>query len=266
VPRIYVDYTDLQGNTRVASYAVVDGVAQQPRLLLTVTQPYPNHNGGLVLFDRTGMLLVGLGDGGNAGDPQNLAQDLSSPLGKILRIDPRTGRPAPGNPYPQNRYVWALGLRNPWRFSFDTNGDLYLGDAGQRHEEEIDLVPPVWQRGANYGWSVYEGDERFKDDQQFTPGGPLIAPALAYLHDDGACSIVAGFVYHGHAIPQLRNRFLYGDFCAGHLLATRKQGRVLAPPLDLDTRAEGLTAFGTDAHGEPLVLTLDTLYRLVPGG
>jgi glucose/arabinose dehydrogenase len=211
------------------------------------------------------MLLVGMGDGGNAGDPENRAQDLHSDLGKVLRIDPRTGAPAKGNPYAANRYVWALGLRNPWRFSFDTDGNLYLGDAGQKTEEELDLVPPVFQRGANYGWSVYEGDVRFKDDQEFTPGGPLIAPALTYLHSEGACSIVAGFVYRGRAIPELEGRFLYGDFCAGRLLATRKQGRVLAPPLDLDLRAEGLQAFGLDADGEVLVLTLDKLSRLVPG-
>ena len=265
VPRIYVDYTDVNGNTKVVRYQVVDGRAVQPVPLLLVAQPYPNHNGGLVLFDRTGMLLVGLGDGGNAGDPENRAQDIGSNLGKILRIDPRTGAAAPGNPYAANRYVWALGLRNPWRFTFDTNGDFYLGDAGQKTEEELDLVPPALQRGANYGWSVYEGDVRFKSDEVFAPGGPIIVPALTYLHADGACSIVPGVVYHGRAIPQLRGRFQYCDYCAGNLLATRKQGSVLAPPLDLDVRAEGLQAFGLDPYGEVLVLTVDKLSRLVPG-
>jgi glucose/arabinose dehydrogenase len=127
VPRLYVDFTDKDGNVRIVAYTVELGRAVRPQLLLTVPEPYENHNGGLILFDRTGMLLVGLGDGGNAGDPQNRAQDLQSLLGKILRIDPRTGGPAAGNPYPENRYVWALGLRNPWRFTFDAAGYLYVG-------------------------------------------------------------------------------------------------------------------------------------------
>jgi glucose/arabinose dehydrogenase len=265
VPRIYVDYTDVDGNTVVARYDVVRGEAVNPTQLLSVAQPYENHNGGLVLFDRTGMLLVGLGDGGNAGDPENRAQDLASYLGKILRIDPATGAPAKGNPYPSNRYVWALGLRNPWRFTFDANGDLYLGDAGQKSEEELDVVPPSLQRGANYGWSVYEGVTRFKEDQVLTPGGSLVVPALTYLHSAGACSIVVGSVYRGSAIPELAGRLLYGDYCAGRLLATTRTAKGLSDPLDLDLRAEGLQAFGVDPRGEILVLTVDKLSRLVPG-
>lgn len=264
--RIYVNYTDKAGDTQVVAYTVVGGRAVRPQRLIAVAQPYRNHNGGLVLFDRTGMLLVGMGDGGNAGDPENRAQDLTSLLGKILRIDPRTGEPARGNPYRQSPYVWALGLRNPWRFSFDTNGDLYLGDVGQNHLEELDVVPPAQQRGANYGWSVYEGNVRFKEDAQFTPGGPVIAPALTYSHADGGCSITAGEVYRGRLIPWLRGRFVFGDYCAGDLLAVRRTPTGVGPVVDLGVRAQALQAFGRDTRGELLVLTVDTLARLVPGG
>lgn len=262
--RMYVDYTDSDGSTRVVAYTLVNDVAADPQALMTVAHPYANNNGGLLLFDRTGMLLVGTGDGGNAGDPQNRAQDLGSMLGKILRIDPATGGPAAGNPYPANRFVWALGLRNPAHGSFDAQGTLFLGDPGQTKLEELDVVPPDKQRGANYGWSAYEGDRVFKNEP-ITPGGPFVSPALTYLHDTGGCSVIAGYVYEGHAIPALRGAFLYGDFCAGRLLAVRRVGSALGTPEDLETRAEGLQAFGTDLDGEPLVLTVDTLARLVPG-
>jgi glucose/arabinose dehydrogenase len=211
------------------------------------------------------MLLVGLGDGGNAGDPQNRAQDLQSMLGKILRIDPRTGGPAAGNPYPENLYVWALGLRNPWRFAFDASGWLYLGDAGQTQGEELDLVPPRLQRGANYGWSVYDGEQLFKSEEPVTPGGPLISPALLYPHVEGSCAITPGPVYSGRAIPALRGSLLYGDYCAGRLMSVTRVGARLGPPRDLDLRIKGVQGFGVDTHGEALVLTVDRLARLVPG-
>ena len=264
VPALYVDYTDEDGDTRVEAYTVEQGHAVRPRLLLTVAQPYPNNYGGQLLFDRTGMLLVALGDGGNAGDPENRAQDLGSFLGKILRLDPRTGGPARGNPYPQNKYVWALGLRNPRHFSLDAKGFLALGDAGQSKVEELDVVPPGLQRGANYGWSVYEGDNRYKQDQQFTPGGPVVVPAATFAHDDGWCSITVGPVYTGRAVPSLRGALVLGDYCKGRLLAVRRVGRGVGPPLDLDVRAEGLQGFGVDTQGELLVLTVDRLSRLVP--
>jgi glucose/arabinose dehydrogenase len=265
VPRLYVDYTDEDGDTRIEAYTVEDGHAVRPRLLLTVAQPYPNHYGGLLLFDRAGMLLAAFGDGGNAGDPENRAQDPSSFLGKILRLDPRTGGPAPGNPYPQNKYVWAMGLRNPWRFTFDAQGYLYLGDAGQSRVEELDVVAPAYQRGANYGWSVYEGDDRYKQDQQFTPGGPVIAPAATFPHDEGWCSITVGPIYTGRALPSLRGALLVGDYCRGRLLAVRRVGQGVGAPLDLDVRAEALQGLGVDTQGELLVLSVDRLARLVPG-
>lgn len=263
--RMYADFTDKAGDTSVVAYSVVDGTAGQGEVLLSVGQPYVNHNGGMLLFDRTGMLLVGLGDGGSAGDPGNRAQDLSSDLGKILRLNPRTGAAAAGNPYPQNRKVWALGLLNPWRFSFDTNGDLYLGDAGQNKVEELDVVPPAVQRGANYGWSVYEGDESFRKAELLTPGGPVISPALTYLHADGGCSITGGEVYHGKALPSLDGSYVFGDYCGGKLLATTRTATGVTPALELGVEVDGLQGFGHDLDGELLVLSDQKLLRLVQG-
>jgi glucose/arabinose dehydrogenase len=262
--RLYVDYTDKAGDTQVVAYRLVAAAAVDPQVLLTVDQPYVNHNGGQLLFDRSGMLLVGLGDGGSAGDPQNRAQDLSSDLGKILRLDPRTGAAASGNPYPQNPKVWALGLRNPWRFSFDTNGDLYLGDVGQNREEELDVVRPADQRGANYGWPVYEGDDFFKRNRLLTGGGVVIAPALTYLHAEGGCSITGGEVYHGHRIPELVATYVFGDYCTGLLVGVRRTPVGVTPMVELGPKVTGLQGFGKDLTGELLVMSTDTLYRLVP--
>ncbi len=263
--RLYVDYVDKEGATRVVAYTVAGGVATRPELLYTVAQPYSNHNGGLLLFDRDGMLLVGLGDGGSAGDPEGRAQDLSSDLGKILRLDPKTGQGAAGNPFPQNPRVWALGLRNPWRFSFDTNGDLYLGDVGQNKLEELDVVPPADQRGANYGWSVFEGNNRFKADKQLSPvKGPLIVPALMYLHSDGGCSITGGEVYRGPAIPSLVGTYVFGDYCAGRLWGVDRTARGVTPLRELGLKVDGLQAFGRDLTGELLVMSAEKLYRLAP--
>ncbi|MCU1624572.1 MAG: hypothetical protein JWL79_3417 [Frankiales bacterium] len=260
----YVDYTDADGNTKIIRYTLVNHAPHDPVQVLEEDQPYPNHNGGLILFDRTGKLLVGLGDGGSAGDPGNRAQSLGSDLGKILRIDPTTGRGLTDNPYPVNNRVWALGLRNPWRFSFDTNGDLYLGDVGQNKVEEIDVVTPKLQRGANYGWSVYEGAQLFKKDELLTLGGPLIKPAITYPHSSGGCSVTGGLVYRGRALPDLRGTYVYGDYCDGRLMGTRRTAHGLTPPVPLGVRVGGLQAFGVDRAGELLVISADTLYRLTP--
>jgi glucose/arabinose dehydrogenase len=264
--RLYVDYTNKDGNTVVAAYTVTGDKAVAPQQLLTVEQPFSNHNGGMLQFDKTGMLLVGLGDGGSAGDPGNRAQDLQSNLGKILRLDPRTGAGAAGNPYKANPLVWALGLRNPWRFSFDSAGYLYVGDVGQNTTEELNVVAPRYQSGANYGWSVYEGTKRFKVDEQFTPGGTLITPALTYAHETGGCSITGGEIYTGRAVPELKGMYVFGDYCLGQLEVTTRTGPDLAPAKLLGLKVDGLQAFGHDRAGELLVLSSEKLYRLVPGG
>ncbi|HZG94488.1 MAG TPA: PQQ-dependent sugar dehydrogenase, partial [Mycobacteriales bacterium] len=204
---LYAYYTDDNGDSRVVELRA-EGDRVDPasrRELMKIGQPYPNHNGGLLLFDPKGMLLIGLGDGGSGGDPENRGQDLGDPLGKILRIDPQPDGDRPygvprDNPFVGREGVrpeiWAYGLRNPWRFSFDRRGTLYLADVGQGDLEEIDVVPAAKAAGANYGWSVFEGDRKFKE-AALTPGGELVSPALTYGHDNGRCSVTGGHVYTG---------------------------------------------------------------------
>ena len=269
---VYADYTDPAGDSRVVEYAVA-GLSVRPesrRELLFVKQPYANHNGGLLLFDRTGMLLVGLGDGGSGGDPERRAQNLGDLLGKILRIDPR-GRPyaiPPDNPFVGRAgargEIWAYGLRNPWRFAFDSrDGALYLGDVGQDKIEELDIVPPGQQAGANYGWPRFEGRSTYNAKAALTEAGPLIVPAVTYTHADGGCSITGGEVYRGSALPGLQGTYLYADFCKGAVLGLVK-GR--AEPVDLGLSVDALTSFARDADGELLVLSLGgQVSRIVAG-
>src|SRR5919198_1429197 len=191
--RFYVNFTDKNGDTRVVEYRSRNGrgVKSSARQLLFVNQPYANHNGGELEFDRNGLLYVGMGDGGSAGDPNNNAQNPRQKLGKLLRINPlRKGA---------RWQMVALGLRNPWRFSFDrANGDLYIADVGQGDWEEIDYRPKS-EIGtlANYGWRRFEGDARFSN----TPLGPgeLLAPVHVYGHGGDNCSVTGGYVYRGRA-------------------------------------------------------------------
>ena len=176
--RLYIDYTDLNGNTHVVEYradrAGTRALPSTRRQLFSVRQPYANHNGGQLAFGPDRLLYVGMGDGGSAGDPENRAQNLSSLLGKLLKIDPlkRGARPV----------IAAYGLRNPWRFSFDrTTGDLWIGDVGQGDWEEIDWTPRASPGLENYGWDVYEGNAIYEDKQP-TPGGALVAPVHVYGH------------------------------------------------------------------------------------
>src|SRR5947208_911585 len=185
--RFYVDYTDKHGNTRVVEFRSRNGrgLKSTARQLLFVRQPYPNHNGGDLQFDRNGLLYVGMGDGGSAGDPGNRAQNPAQRLGKLLRINPlRRGA---------RWQMVGLGLRNPWRFSFDrATGDLYIGDVGQGNWEEIDYRTRAQvRRRWNFGWSVYEGNHHFKDGP-FSRAAPYVPPVAEYSHSGGTCSITGG--------------------------------------------------------------------------
>ena len=202
-----VNYTDVNGDTRVVRYRS-DGSRALPlsgRQLLLVKQPYANHNGGMVAYGKDGFVYVGMGDGGSGGDPEGRAQNPSSLLGKMLRLDPArpTAKPV----------IVALGLRNPWRFSFDrANGDLWIGDVGQGSIEEVDHVAWPWKGVLNFGWDVYEGRARFEGG---TLGpGKLVQPVSQYSHARG-CSITGGYVYRGSAIPAAVGRYFYGDYCSG---------------------------------------------------
>jgi glucose/arabinose dehydrogenase len=251
--RFYVDYTDVSGNTRVVEFRSRNGrgVKATARQLLFVRQPAPNHNGGELQFDKNGLLYVGMGDGGEPGDPNNRAQTMSDRLGKVLRIDPlkRGAR----------WQVVGLGLRNPWRFSFDrANGDLFIADVGTDLWEEVDYRPRAKiSTLANYGWHLFEGpDPRFPD----SPRGPgeLVAPVHAYNHDDAACSIIGGYVYRGHRVPAAVGRYFFGDYCSGKVWSLRiRDGQAVDVRTEPFRRVRGLTSFGEDAAGE-LYLATDT--------
>lgn len=239
---VYVNYTDRQGDTRVVRFRT-NGSRALPgtaRRLLGVDQPYANHNGGNLVFGPDGYLYVGLGDGGSAGDPENRAQDPGSLLGKMLRLDVRRPGSAP--------QIVALGLRNPWRYSFDrATGDLYIGDVGQGDVEEIDFTPRVSPGLENYGWSAYEGTRPFKNES--LGPGTLVSPIYEYTHARG-CSVTGGFVYRGKARPASRGRYLFGDYCSGTVWSLRvvagKATAVRVEPFTIPS----LTSFGEDANGE----------------
>jgi glucose/arabinose dehydrogenase len=256
----YVNYTDRNGDTVVARFSVsADPEVADPaseEIILTVQQPYPNHNGGQLAFGpNDGYLYIGMGDGGSAGDPANRAQNPADLLGKLLRIDVESGAAPyaipPSNPYTQTAgyrgEIWALGLRNPWRFAFDrANGDLYVADVGQNEYEEVDYQPATSRGGENYGWRVMEGAHCYKTAE--CARGGLILPVAEYDHSQG-CSVTGGVVYRGPAFARLAGMYLYGDYCSGRLWGLRRTGAGWANQLLLDTSLN-ITAFGEDEAGE----------------
>ena len=269
---LYLNLTDVEGDTRVLEYAFEDGRLDEGsrREVLFVDQPFSNHNGGNLAFGPDGFLYIGLGDGGSAGDPQGNAQDLGTPLGKMLRIDPRPseGRPysvPEDNPFVQRRgarpEIWAYGLRNPWRYSFDREtGDLWIGDVGQSAAEEIDLQPAGSAGGENYGWDRLEGDRPFEGEAP----EDAVAPIYAYGPEVGA-SVIGGYVYRGDRIPPLRGVYVWADFYNTSLmgLIARPGGAVLVEPLG--PQIGELASLGEDNAGELYALSLSgPVYRLVP--
>jgi glucose/arabinose dehydrogenase len=256
--RLYVNYTRRpDGATVVAEYrrgSSPDQALRDERILMVVPQPYPNHNGGMVAFGPDGYLYVGLGDGGSAGDPGNRAQDPDELLGKILRIDVDRGDPygvPPDNPYAREGgrpEIYALGLRNPWRFSFDSlTGDLWVADVGQHKWEEIDLVT----KGGNYGWRMMEGTHCFSP-VIFCRTSGLLLPLLEYPHEKGRCSIIGGYVYRGRAIATLTGQYLYGDYCSGEIfsLPSIRETRASREPQVVLKTSFRISSFGEDATGE----------------
>jgi len=221
-------------------------------ILLRVKQPYPNHNGGTMNFGPDGYLYMGLGDGGSGGDPQGNGQSLNTLLGKILRIDVNTGDPyaiPANNPYTGSgevyQEIWAYGLRNPWRMSFDSaTGDLYIGDVGQGDWEEIDFIPAGSRGGENFGWNYREGAHDFEG------GGPdgMIDPIAEYSHGEGGCSVTGGHVYRG-SMPEWNGIYLYGDYCTGIVWGLIRSGETWQKQLLFDTDFN-ITSFGQDADGE----------------
>ncbi|PNY82079.1 PQQ-dependent sugar dehydrogenase [Deinococcus koreensis] len=256
--RLYVHYTDQNGDTVLARYAAAADFSRadpgSARILFTAKQPYANHNGGQLAFGPDGFLYLGLGDGGSGGDPQNNAQNLASPLGKLLRFDVKGegAKPAAGNPFAgrqgANANVWAYGLRNPWRFSFDReSGNLVIADVGQNAFEEVDFQPRASKGGENYGWRVREGRQCY---EQNCKAGGFREPVLVYGRQEGQ-SITGGYVYRGRALPALKGQYVFGDFASGTVWAAPATGttwtkRTLG-------KVESPSTFGEDEAGEVYV-------------
>jgi len=248
----YVNYSARgSGATVIDRYVARGGraLAASRRLILTVAQPYANHNGGNLVFGPDGRLWVGLGDGGSGGDPENRAQDRTTLLGKLFRLD--VTKP---NPDPE---LVAVGLRNPWRYSFDrATGDLWIGDVGQGEIEEVNVLRRGTSGLVNFGWDVYEGRNRF-EDKQLGPGR-LIPPIAQYTHDEGI-SITGGYVYRGSAVPRLRGRYVYGDFGSGTIWSIPTRG---GTPRVEPVEVNGLVSFGEDLKGELYAVSHSgTVYR-----
>ena len=275
---LYVDFTDSEGDTRIVEYrSTDDGATADPdsaRELLRIDQPYDNHNGGQLQFDSHGLLYIGMGDGGSAGDPDRNAQNGASLLGKILRIDPAASGERPysipaANPYADagsaRPEIFALGLRNPWRFSFDREtGDLAIGDVGQDSFEEVDLISADDASGANFGWSAFEGTEAYNDDER---AAGAVDPTLSYATDEGDnCSVTGGYVVRDPELTSLYGRYVYGDFCAGQLRSfAAEAGRPAADDRELGLDVSNLSSFGEDASGHVYAVSLEgPVYRLDP--
>jgi glucose/arabinose dehydrogenase len=274
--RFYVDFTDTEGDTRVWELrrSESDPRVADPRTrreLLFVDQPFSNHNGGLLLFGPDRKLYVGLGDGGSASDPMRNGQDLSTLLGKILRIDPLPSGDEPygipqSNPFTDEEgarpEIYAYGLRNPWRFSFDrAGGALSIGDVGQDAIEEVDLVGPGEAAGANFGWSAFEGEERFNSDQD---APDHVSPVLTYPLEGGNCAVTGGYVVRDERLRSLYGRYLYGDFCAGELRSfTARPGEQAADDRALGVQVPQLSSFAEDGQGRIYATSLaGPVYRL----
>jgi glucose/arabinose dehydrogenase len=271
---LYVDFTDVNGDTRVVEFRMQGGQADRSsaRQVLFVDQPFSNHNGGEVIFGPDDYLYVGLGDGGSEGDPQDNSQSLSTLLGKILRIDPR---PAGGKPYAipsDNPFVgragarpeiWAYGLRNPWRFSFDrVAGDLWIGDVGGGQREEVDLQLASSKGGENYGWNRMEGSFLFEG-----PRPPdAVLPVFDYSHEGGNCVVTGGYVYRGADIPNLVGFYVFADFCAGRLIGLQVEGEKVVHRRTFQERVPELSSFGEDQRGELYAISLaGPIFRIEAG-
>jgi glucose/arabinose dehydrogenase len=273
----FVDYTNRNGDIVIARYNVsasdpnlADGTSGT--ILLTIPHPnFANHNGGQLQFGPDGYLYIGVGDGGSGGDPNNHGQDLTQLLGKILRIDVDHGLPytiPASNPFrgssSARNEIWAYGLRNPWRFTFDReNGDLWIGDVGQDSYEEVDLQPATSIGGQDYGWRRMEGFHCYNPGSNCIDPS-FIMPVLEYSHAQGACSISGGYRYRGTQIPALRGAYIYGDYCTGQIWRAVPNGSTWSSA-SLIASTLRISSFGEDISGELFVLDVvkGIVYRIV---
>lgn len=276
----YLNYTDGNGDTIISRFSVSAGdpnIADPTSELeiLSIQQPYTNHNGGQIEFGPDGYLYIGTGDGGSGGDPGDRGQDLSTMLGKMLRID--VDNPAPPLEYgipADNPFVgvagaaeeiWAYGLRNPWRFSFDrATGDLFIGDVGQNAWEEIDFQPASSTGGENWGWRCYEASHSY-NLAGCGPIGDYDMPILEYAHSSGRCSVTGGYRYRGSSAPGLRGAYLFGDYCTGDVWAgiyDEMGGTWSVVDLDFPQSLFSLRTFGEDEQGNVYVSAGITVYLI----
>jgi glucose/arabinose dehydrogenase len=252
---MYAHFTDRRGDTRLIEVRT-DGIRVLPgteRELFSVRQPYENHNGGQIAFAPDGRLVLGLGDGGSAFDPERRAQNLGVPFGKLLAFD--VSRPE-GKPE-----ILAYGLRNPWRFDWDADGNLFVGDVGQDAWEEIDVLPVGEPGLVNFGWDAFEGHEPV-EDAPLSPEGRVAAPIAVYPHGE-ECSVTVGRVYHGDLVPALRGRLLFGDYCSGRIWSLHWLGGENADVREEPVRLPTVTSFGEGPDGELYVTAQSgALFRL----
>ena len=281
----FVNYTNNQGNTVIARFSLDSNnpliASSASRLeIMTINQTYSNHNGGCIAFGKDNLLYIGNGDGGSAGDPQNASQNPQSLLGKMLRIDVSEATettpyiiPA-DNPYINDSAVrdeiWAFGLRNPWRFSFDkNNGDLWIGDVGQNVWEEVDYVPfEAFETPPNFGWRCYEGFAPYNTNNCETANS-YDEPVVVYNNDDDGCSITGGFVYRGCQYPNLYGYYLYIDYCSGRIWGINADGDNLSNDELLGNFSNfNFASFGEDSNGEIYLLGIanGTIYKIIETG
>ncbi len=256
--RLYLDYTDRGGDTQVRSWSFVDGrpvgAADEGVLHLEIGQPFENHNGGHLVFGPDGALWIATGDGGGAGDRGEVAQDDTWLLGKMLRVvpDPNGGVLAPpSNPAWERPEIWGVGLRNPWRWSFDrATNRMWIADVGQTTIEEVSVVDPD-EPQPNFGWDDLEGNNRYEGE----PSDDFVDPVVTYTHDDG-CSIAGGYVYRGTDDPGLHGWYLFSDFCTGFIRAVPADDPT-TDPVELLPTAGSVIAFGELEDGELVLMTVD---------
>ncbi len=272
--RVYAFYTNMNGDLVIARFlrVTLDQADSTPSILLTISHPTnSNHNGGMLAFGPEGCLYAAVGDGGGANDPGNNSQNPNIRLGKILRINPDTGTACANstpNPFAVGAApeVWSLGLRNPWRFSFDGN-NLYIGDVGQGAREEINVsLGPNAGRGVNYGWRCMEGTRQTINFDATCAQTTLTAPVLDYPHAEEACSVTGGYVYRGSAAPAQQGTYFYADFCNGFVRSFRYQNGQATNQFKWPLLSrQGITSFGEDALGELYLLTQGgSLFKIVP--
>ena len=282
--KLYVDFTDVNGDTIIRQYRTSTTnpnlvAASSARTILKISQPYANHNGGMLAFGPDGYLYIGMGDGGSGGDPGNRAQSTGTLLGKILRINvngttsTRNYLIPSSNPYVGRTAldeIWQLGVRNPWRFSFDrSTGNLWIGDVGQSRWEEIDRAVRTSSgagRGVNWGWHVLEGFACYSPLTGCSTAGKTM-PVLAYDHSNGRCAVTGGYVSRGPAVPALNGGYVFADYCSGEIFVINSTAGSRPPLVRLLDTSLTISSFGEDSAGNLYVVDHDggRLYAIVPG-